>query len=212
MAQRRRRARGSASQAAGFVLGSVACGASTRGSDAALQDVASQDAALVDAPSPLAEAGADASDAGGYCADGAQRWMELNGVGVSTAAVSAAPLFLNCCEAGEFRFLSARFAEALVVQWRAQAFPMPATPVTLDLAHLPQGWSVTVSAGCPATGTGCVPSDQFTEGLTGTLTLTRTASDGSFAGSVCVAFEESSAQPHANIHRFRLSSGAVQTP
>jgi hypothetical protein len=181
----------------------ASCSQAARPDDSgAVQDV------VLDAPG--ADAPPDAASSAGFaCTTGVQTWMEINGVVSQTAAVSATPQFLNCCEAATIQFVSARFTDSLTVLWRVQAGPTLQLPATVDLAHLPPAWSVTVFAGCAPGTPGCMPSDQFTDGLTGTLTVDR---DGmGYRSNVCLTFAETAANPHTAIHSMRLASGDVTT-
>src|SRR5262249_25444212 len=114
-----------------------------------------------------------ATDLGGFCGDPASPRIELNGALANSPGVMGTLLQLNCWEAAEFDALSMQLPTPIVVAWFHQIGQGPDPPVMLDLANLPVGWRVLAESGCTSTQTGCVPSDQYTSGFTGTLSVAR---------------------------------------
>jgi hypothetical protein len=158
--------------------------------------------AAIDTMAPI-----DASpgvDAGGFCADPNSARLALNGVVAESPAASASEVFLNCCEAGVIRVVTARFTDAIAVSWRHQLGASTTNiPVTLDLANLPPEWSVTLTDGCDPTMSSCTPTDQYASGMTGTLHIERTPS-GQLRMSVCLDASEPASMPHPVVHSLQL--------
>jgi hypothetical protein len=161
---------------------------------------------------PAGDGGADLASPGpGFCGDSNSARAEVNGMLAVSPSVTAQLAALNCCDAAELSFVSAQLNEPLVVFWRHQVGAMPTAPATLDLANLPAGWGVSLASGCTSLQTGCMPTDRFDSGLTGSLTINRTAGGG-YQMSVCLGAMEAAAAPHPLLHTVRLWSPQVSTP
>ncbi len=141
--------------------------------------------------------------ASAFCADPNSARIALNGVVAASPAASATELYLNCCESAVIRVVTARFTDAISVMWRHQVGSLPTFPVTLDLANLPAGWSVSVLDGCDPTMSSCMPGDRYDSGLTGTLYVERTAA-GQLRMSTCLDASEPASMPHPLIHSLQL--------
>ncbi|MEI8257145.1 MAG: hypothetical protein WCJ30_15840 [Deltaproteobacteria bacterium] len=142
-------------------------------------------------------------DASAFCADPNSARMALNGVVAESPSPSASELFLNCCDSGAIRLITARFIDVISVVWRHQLGQGSGLPVTLDLANLPAGWSVSVLDGCDPTMATCTPVDRYDSGLTGTLRIERTAA-GQLRMSTCLDASEPASMPHPVIHSLQL--------
>ena len=134
------------------------------------------------------------------CGDPTSAHAELNGMYAISPAVSARELFLNCCEGASVDLISMQLATPLRLMWEQQV-GNPGPPITLDLASLPKGWSVTVQ-NCGGTSF-CTPTDSYTSGLTGTLTITGAPGQG-YTMTACVSAVEDPGSPHPVIHDLRM--------
>ena len=156
--------------------------------------------------SPNSDGGSDLASA--FCTGQAR--VELNGMRADSPSVTAQPLYLNCCEAAELSIVSMQIAEPLVFSWRSFVGTMPSPPTTLDLAALPQGWSVSLSSGCTSLQSGCQPTDTLTEGFSGTLTIDGSLfTPGGYTMSVCLTVAEPASEPHPVLHSARLWSPTI---
>lgn len=181
-------------------------------------------ASLIDAAAPTDAAPtidalsvADASeggDMGDFCGNQNSAQVEVNGIVAASPAVSATPLYLNCCDGAAIEAMSQQLPATMtpvVLEWQHTLSGSGTNlPVTLDLAHLPEGWLVTVSTGCGPMETGCSLSDTFTMGLTGTLTISTDAA-GNYTMSTCMTATESADSPHTVVHSLKLWAPTVTT-
>lgn len=170
------------------------------------------DVAVIDAPADTASSDATlpATDAGGFCADPNSARIALNGVVAESPAPSASLILLNCCDSALLRVTTARFTDSIAVVWRHQIGQGPDLPVTLDLANLPDGWSVWLVDGCEPTMSSCTPVDRYDSGLTGTLHIER-AADGQVRMSACLDVSEPASMPHPVVHSLQLWVPSVTT-
>jgi hypothetical protein len=136
-----------------------------------------------------------------YCTGSLAR-MVLNGT-EAHPAVHGKNLPLSCCFANQLEVISATVGFPLTVMWHTMADGISATPLTLDLASLPQGWTVRVVAGCdPLLSTCSTPGDIYDSGLEGSLQVTRLASG--FDTTVCLHLVEPAGSSHPLIHTMDL--------
>jgi hypothetical protein len=182
-----------------------------------------------------ADLGGSPFDLGGFCGDPNSARAELNGVLAASPAVSAtlvalnccdaatmefismqlptpivlmcSMVALNCCDAATMEFISMQLPTPIVLMWRHQVGQGPNPPLTIDLANPPSGWSVSVFSGCDPTQPNCQPSDSYSLGLTGSLTVSFTGA--SFQMSTCLSAAEDNAHPHPVIHSLLLWSPLV---
>ncbi len=148
------------------------------------------------------------ADLGGFCGNPNSPQIELNGKLAASPAVSAHPLYLNCCEAAAFDVISAQLPTPIMVRWQRFVGPPPQWPVTVDLAKLPPGWIVSLTSGCLSSQRNCQPTDLYNEGFTGTLTIAQ-LNFGSYQMSTCLSVNESS--PHPVIHSLHFWSPTIST-
>ncbi len=141
-------------------------------------------------------------DLAGFCGDPSSPRAEVNGMLANSPAPLAKALFLNCCDAAEVSLVSMQLKEPLVLTWRHQVGSMPNLPATLDLAHLPAGWTVTLYSGCSPSQPGCTPTDSYDSGLTGTLTVS--GGGASYQMSACLSASETPANKHPVLHAVRV--------
>ena len=153
---------------------------------------------------------AASADMGAFCGNPNSARVLLNGMLAASPSVVAMPLILNCCDGATMQVISMQVATPLTLLWRHQVGQGPNPPVTLDLANLPLGWSVTLYSGCNPTQPNCQPSDQYSSGLTGTLTVA--GNGGSYQMSTCLEAIEDPGNPHPVIHSLRFWSPTVSTP
>ena len=152
---------------------------------------------------------ASSPDMASFCGDPNSGRIELNGMLAASPVVNAYSLPLNCCDAAEVDLQSAQIATPIVVMCRHQVGQGPNPPVTLDLANLPPGWSVTVMSGCLAMQPACVPTDVLSTGLTGTLTIS--GNPLAYQMSLCLDGMEDPVHPQPVIHSIKLWTGVVTT-
>lgn len=158
-------------------------------------------------PGDGAGAPADLAQDAGFCGAPRAARVQLNGTLSEGPATKGKALVLNCCDAATLSVTGAGLATPLTVMWRHQLTGGPDLPVTLDLARLPANWTVTLYSGCDPTTPGCVPSDRYDSGLSGTLALSRAGAG--YEMTACVQASESAAAPHAVIHALRLWAPGV---
>jgi hypothetical protein len=136
-----------------------------------------------------------------YCTGNLAR-MVLNGT-EANPAVHGKNLPLSCCFANQLEVISATVGFPLTVIWHTMADGISATPLTLDLASLPQGWTVRVVAGCDPLLSSCTtPGDVYDSGLAGSLQVTRLASG--FDTTLCLHLVEPAGSSHPFIHTMDL--------
>ncbi len=150
---------------------------------------------------------AAAVDLGGFCGDPNSARIDLNGMLANSPSVSASPIILNCCDAAEIDFVSMQIATPISIGWRHQVGQGPNPPVVLDLANLPSGWSVSVRSGCVASQPNCTPTDSYTSGITGTLTID--GNPGAWKMTACASVVEPQGNPHPVIHTLDLWTPTV---
>ena len=183
-------------------------------SQPALSPPGGSDLAAVAAPADLAapprDMAAAAPDLASFCGNPNSARVALNSMLAESPAVMGVPLYLNCCDAAYFDVISMQISTEITVMWRHQVGQGPDLPVTLDLAHLPAGWSVAVSSGCRPGQPNCQATDRYDSGFTGTLTIER--GGGGYRMSTCLEVDELPANPHPVIHSLRLWSPTVNAP
>jgi hypothetical protein len=133
-------------------------------------------------------------------------FLSVNGQTVTSPAVTAKPLYLDCCNAAAFEIDSQQLAAdavPLVFSWIAPAGAQ--TQGTVDLAHAPNGWrQLELASGCPADTTfHCKKTDTWTSGLDGTLNVESTGGQATRM-SVCLATEDASSSTHPVLKQVRL--------
>jgi hypothetical protein len=149
-------------------------------------------------------------DLAGFCGDPNSARADFNGIIAASPAVMATFLPLNCCEAGELLFVSQQLPQLLAVDWRHQVGQGPSPPTMLDLANLPMGWDVLLYVGCsPMTQPGCVPSDSYSTGFSGSLSVSVTATG--YQASLCLTVDEPAGMPHTVLHSARLWTPPITT-
>jgi proteasome lid subunit RPN8/RPN11 len=142
-----------------------------------------------------------------YCAGGSR--MELNGQDTTVAVTGRASMPAYANEQATVIFTpTGGDGTRILVTWHATDPHGSATPAKLDLAALPQAWSVTIYAGCSPGESGCsAPTDVVGSGLQGTLEV-----DGEFPDyeiTLCLESAEPPANPRPELHSVRLWAAAV---
>lgn len=99
-------------------------------------------------------------------------------------------------------------APRVLVTWHLTNPDGTAIPAKLDLADLPDGWSVTVYAGCSPGEAGCsAPRDVVASGLAGELHVTGEFPD--YQVTVCLESEEPTGSPRPELHSLKLWAAGV---
>ncbi|HEY3355810.1 MAG TPA: hypothetical protein VGQ83_21335 [Polyangia bacterium] len=183
-----------------LALALAACGGRPAPNPGLEEDLTQQDAAVRDDAGP------------NTLCTGTTARMEVNGVSPPVMAAGRMQ-YLDCCDAAEIVLTATDGSGSrLVVSWRHQAGRGPDLPVSLDLAHLPEGWSVVLYAGC-SPSEGCSdPNDTVETGLSGTLSI---AGDYStYVMSLCLTAQEQPDSPHPVLHSARVWAPSVhaETP
>ena len=130
---------------------------------------------------------------------GSMARMVLNGT-EANPTVHGENLPLSCCFANQLEIISATVGFPLMVVWHTTADDISTTPLTLDLANLPQGWTVRVVAGCdPVMSTCPAPGDIYDSGLAGSLQVARLAAIG-YDTTICLHLVEPAGSSHPLIH------------
>jgi hypothetical protein len=162
-----------------------------------------------DVPSDLAPPPSD----GGledFCSGNTPR-MVVNGI-TTVPTVVGQVQGLDCCDSGRFVATTGDFLQPVGVEWRVKAGPTAKLPATVDLGHLPDGWSVTVLAGCNLTSPGCFgPLDYFTTGFAGSLAVTLLDGSLDYDMSLCMQFQEPPEKPGDLLHSLILYAPHVST-
>ena len=164
-----------------------------------------------DLSAAVGDLNAPAGDLAGFCGDPASPRAALNGMLAASPAVNAVAIVLNCCDSAEIGVTSMQLSDRFFVAWRHQAGSGPDVPITFDVANPPMGWSVSLYSGCSVIEPGCVPTDRYFDGLSGTLSVSR-SSGGSYQMSTCLSASESaSTSPHPVVHSASLWVPSVAT-
>jgi hypothetical protein len=132
---------------------------------------------------------------------GSMARLVLNGT-EAYPAVHGKNLPLSCCFANQLEIISATVGFPLTVLWHTTAGNISTTPLTLDLANLPQGWTVRVVAGCDPNLSTCSPADIYDSGLEGSLQVTRIASG--YETTICLHLVEPAGSSRPLIHTLDL--------
>ncbi|MBN2577198.1 MAG: hypothetical protein JXP73_21735 [Deltaproteobacteria bacterium] len=139
--------------------------------------------------------------------------MVVNGI-ESRPAVRGIYYLLSCCAAGAISVATATFIEPIAVGWLDWGMAHTASPVTFDLANLPDGFTVRVVAGCDPQDMSCTlpcdPKDTgstnlgdgYDSGFTGVLAIARTPEG--YDTSLCLHVEEPAGSPHPILHSLDL--------
>jgi hypothetical protein len=148
-------------------------------------------------------------DLAGFCGDPSSPRVDFNSFVANSPSVMARLDALNCCDAAELDVISMQIPQSLVLWWRHQVGQGPNPPLTLDLANLPAGWSVTLQTGCGPLDPGCQPTDRYDSGLEGSLTIA--GNGAAYQMSACVSAAEPAATPHPVLHSARLWAPTITT-
>jgi hypothetical protein len=134
---------------------------------------------------------------------GSMARLVLNGT-EAYPAVHGKNLPLSCCFSNQLEIISATVGFPLTVTWHTMAGGLSSTtPADLDLANLPQGWTVRVVAGCdPIMSTCSTPGDIYDSGLEGSMQVTRLASG--YETTLCLHLVEPAGSSHPLIHTMDL--------
>jgi hypothetical protein len=134
---------------------------------------------------------------------GSMARLVLNGT-EAYPAVHGKNLPLSCCFSNQLEIISATVGFPLTVTWHTMAGGLSSTtPVDLDLANLPQGWTVRVVAGCdPIMSTCSTPGDIYDSGLAGSLQVTHLVPG--FDTTICLHLVEPPGSSHPFIHTMDL--------